>query len=125
MTMAIYRVTAKLVITLCVLSVAVAAQRRAVSSSVVINTEPKAIVWIDEIRRGTTDASGRIELKVVPGRHAVKVRANGFKEAAVPLIPGKRTLAAKLVRTTDQAELMFQQDEEAREKARDDAAKEE
>jgi len=125
MTMAIYRVTAKLVITLCVLSVAVAAQRRAVSSSVVINTEPNAIVWIDEIRRGTTDASGRIELKVLPGRHAVKVRANGFKEAGVPLLPGKRTLAVKLVRTTDQAELLFQQAEEAREKARDDAAKEE
>lgn len=125
MKMAIYKVTAKLVITLCVLSVTVVGQRRAASSSVVINTEPNAIVWIDEIRRGTTDASGRIELKVLPGRHAVKVRANGFKEAAVPLLPGKRTLAVKLVRTTDQAELLFQQAEEAREKARDDAAKEE
>ena len=125
MMMAIYKVTAKLVITLCVLSVAVAGQRRAVSSSVVINTEPNAIVWIDEIRRGNTDASGRIELKVLPGRHVVKVRANGFKEAAVPLLPGKRTLAVKLVRTTDQAELLFQQAEEAREKARDDAAREE
>ena len=125
MTMAIYKVTAKLVITLCVLSVAVAGQRRAVSSSLVINTEPNAIVWIDEIRRGTTDASGRIELKVSPGRHAVKVRANGFKEAAVPLLTGRRTLAVKLVRTTDQAELLFQQAEEAREKARDDAAREE
>lgn len=125
MTMANYKVTAKLVITLCVLSVAVVGQRRAASSSVVINTEPNAIVWIDEIRRGTTDAAGRIELKVSPGRHAVKVRANGFKEAAVPLLPGRRTLAVKLVRTTDQAELVFQQAEEAREKARDDAAREE
>lgn len=125
MTMAIYKVTAKLVITLCVLSVAVVGQRRAASSSVVINTEPNAIVWIDEIRRGTTDAAGRIELKVLSGRHAVKVRANGFKEAAVPLFPGRRTLAVKLVRTTDQAELAFQQAEEAREKARDDAAREE
>ncbi|HKO41714.1 MAG TPA: tetratricopeptide repeat protein [Pyrinomonadaceae bacterium] len=123
--MAIYKVSAKLVITLCVLSVAVVGQRRAVSSSVVINTEPNAIVWIDEIRRGTTDASGRIELKVLPGRHAVKVRANGFREAAAPLLPGRRTLAVKLVRTTDQAELLFQQAEEARDKARDDAAKEE
>ena len=123
--MAIYRVTARLVITLCVLSVAVVGQRRASSSSVVINTEPNAIVWIDEIRRGTTDASGRIELKVSPGRHAVKVRANGFKDAAAPLLPGRRTLAVKLVRTTDQAELLFQQAEEARDKARDDAAKEE
>ncbi|HKO62476.1 MAG TPA: tetratricopeptide repeat protein [Pyrinomonadaceae bacterium] len=122
--MAIYRVTAKLIISLCVLSVAVSGQRRAVSSSVVINTEPNAIVWIDEIRRGVTDAAGRIELKVVPGRHAVKVRANGFKEASAALLPGRRTLSVKLVRTTDQAELLFQQAEEAREKARDDAAKE-
>lgn len=123
--MAIYRGTAKLVITLCVLSVAVSGQRRATSSSVVVNTEPNAIVWVDEVRRGTTDASGRIELKVLPGRHTVKVRANGFKEAAVPLLAGKRTLAVKLVRTIDQAELLFQQAEEAREKARDDAAREE
>ena len=98
--MAIYKATVKLVITLCVLSVAVVGQSRAASSSVVINTEPNAIVWIDEIRRGTTDASGRIELKVLPGRHAVRVRANGFKEAAAVLLPGRRTLAVKLVRTT-------------------------
>lgn len=121
--MAIYKVTAKLIITLCVLSVAVMGQRRAASSSVVINTEPNAIVWIDEIRRGATDASGRIELKVSPGRHVVKVRANGFKEASVPLVAGRRTLAVKLVRTTDQAELSFQKAEEAREKARDDEAR--
>ena len=125
MKMAIYKATVKLVITLCVLSIVIVGQRRAASSSVIINTEPNAVVWIDEIRRGTTDASGRIELKVLPGRHAVRVRANGFKEAAVPLLPGRRTLAVKLVRTTDQAELLFQQAEEAREKARDDAAREE
>lgn len=123
--MAIYKAPVKLVITLCVLSIVIVGQRRAASSSVVINTEPNAIVWIDEIRRGTTDASGRIELKVLPGRHAVRVRANGFKEAAAALLPGRRTLAVKLARTTDQAELLFQQAEEAREKARDDAAREE
>lgn len=123
--MAIYKAPVKLVITLCVLSIVIVGQRRAASSSVIINTEPNAVVWIDEIRRGTTDASGRIELKVLPGRHAVRVRANGFKEAAAALLPGRRTLAVKLVRTTDQAELLFQQAEEAREKARDDAAREE
>ncbi|HEY5884430.1 MAG TPA: tetratricopeptide repeat protein [Pyrinomonadaceae bacterium] len=123
--MKFYKVTAKLIIGLCVLSFTAAGQRRPASSSVVINTEPNAIVWIDEIRRGNTDASGRIELKVLPGRHVVKVRASGFKESSVPLVAGRRTLAVKLVRTTDQAELLFQQAEEAREKARDDAAKEE
>ena len=91
---------------------------------VTITTEPNAIIWIDEIRRGTTDASGKLSLtKVSAGRHTVRVRASGFKETAVPLLPGRRTLAVKLVTTTDQAELLFQQAETAREKARDDAAR--
>ena len=64
----------------------------------VITTEPNAIVWIDEIRRGTADASGKLSLtKVSPGRHTVRVRASGFKETSVPLAPGRRTLAVKLV----------------------------
>ena len=90
-------------------------------TALTITTEPNAIVWIDEIRRGTTDASGKLALtKVSPGRHSVRVRATGFKEVSVPLLPGRRTLDVKLVRTTDEAELLFQQAESAREKARDD-----
>ena len=129
MTISAHKVIARLTIALCVMSVAVAGQRRpattAGASTFVINTEPNAIVWIDEIRRGTTDAAGRIELKASPGRHAVRVRAGGFKEVTVPLLAGRRTLSVKLVRTTDQAELLFQRAEEARDKARDDAAKQE
>jgi len=90
----------------------------------VITSEPNAIIWIDEIRRGTTDASGRLSLtKVSAARHTVRVRADGFKETSVALAPGRRSLAVKLVPTTDQAELLFQQAEAAREKARDDAAR--
>jgi tetratricopeptide (TPR) repeat protein len=86
-----------------------------------ITTEPNAIVWIDEIRRGTTDASGKLSIaKVSAGRHSVRVRASGFKETVTPLLPGRRVLAVKLVRTTDEAELLFQEAETAREKARDD-----
>ena len=92
-------------------------------SSVVLTSEPNAIVWIDEIRRGVTDTSGRIELKTSTGRHTVRVRAMGFKEAAVPLVAARRGMAVKLVRTNDQAELAFQQAEDAREKARDDEAR--
>ena len=89
----------------------------------VITTEPNAIVWIDDIRRGTADASGKLSLaKVSPGRHTVRVRASGFKETSVALAPGRRSLAVKLLQTTDQAELLFQQAEIAREKARDEAA---
>lgn len=106
---------------LALLTVAAHAQQAALT----ITTEPNAIVWIDEIRRGTTDASGKLLLtKLSPGRHTVRVRANNFKEATAALLPGRRTLAVKLVGTSDPAVLMFQQAETAREKARDDATRE-
>src|SRR6185503_205425 len=92
---------------------------------VVITSEPNAIVWIDEIRRGTTDASGKLSVtKVAPRRHTVRVRATGFKETTAVLLPGRRSLAVKLVATTDEAELTFQKAENAREQARDDDARE-
>lgn len=100
------------------------AQTRA-TGSLTITTEPNAIVWVDEIRRGVTDSTGRLEVaKVSGGRHVVRIRAMGFKEATVAAVPGKRSLAVKLLKSTDQAELLFQQAEEAREKSRDDAARE-
>ena len=92
-------------------------------TALTISTEPNAVVWIDEIRRGTTDASGKLSIaKVSAGRHSVRVRAAGFKETVTPLLPGRRALDVKLVRTTDQAELLFQEAETAREQARDDPA---
>src|SRR5262249_30660180 len=92
-------------------------------TALTITTEPNAIVWIDDIRRGNTDASGKLILnKVSAGRHSVRVRANGFKETVTPLLPGGRALAVKLLTTTDEAELKFQEAEAARETARDDAS---
>jgi len=86
-------------------------------ASLTITSEPNAVVWIDEIRRGMTDASGKLTLnKVSAGRHSVRVRANGFKETTAALLPGRRALAVKLVATTDPAELKFQEAETAREK---------
>jgi tetratricopeptide (TPR) repeat protein len=92
-------------------------------TSLTITTEPNAIVWIDDIRRGTTDASGKLTLtKVSAARHSVRVRADGFKETTAALLPGRRALTVKLVPTTDPAELKFQEAEAAREKARDEAS---
>lgn len=106
---------------LLVFSVAIFAQPAALT----ITTEPNAIVWIDDIRRGSTDASGKLALtKISAGRHTVRVRANGFKESTTPLLPGRRAVTVKLLPTTDQAELLFQQAETARDQARDDAARE-
>lgn len=112
----------KVVITLTVLlflAPAINAQQQ-----LVITTEPNAIVWIDDVRRGTTDASGKLTVtKVSPRRHTVRVRANGFKETSVPLVAGRRAISVKLAPTTNEAELTFQKAETARDTARDDAAR--
>lgn len=97
------------------------------SKSVTVRTEPNAIVWMDEVRRGTTDTEGKLLIKnVSAGRRVLRVRAGGFKEASVTLAPAQRgEVQVRLVRTTDEAELLFQQAEAAREKARDEAARKE
>jgi hypothetical protein len=75
---------------------------RPIAASLIITTEPNAIIWIDDIRRGVTDASGTLELKKISaGRHTLRVRAMGFKEVTMPLLAGRRSLAVKLVKTTD------------------------
>lgn len=98
---------------------------QASAKSIVVRTEPKAGVWLDEVRRGVTDDEGKLNLvKVSAGRHTLRVRARGFKEATIQLAPARRgTIEVRLVRTTDEAELLFQQAEEARESARDEEAR--
>ena len=72
-----------------------------------------------------TGSEGRLEmLKVSPGAHTLRVRANGFKEATMPIGAAQRgEIKVRLLRTTDQAELTFQQAEIARETAKDEAAR--
>ena len=107
---------------LCLLGLALAVHAQ--PAALTITTEPNAAIWVDEVRRGNTDASGKLALtRLSPGRHTVRVRANGFKETTAALLPGRRTLAVKLLPTTDKAELLFQQAETAREQARDDDAR--
>lgn len=98
---------------------------QASSRPITVRTEPKAVVWLDEIRRGVTDDSGSLTIaKVSAGRHTLRVRARGFREASVAVAPARRgAIDVKLLRTTDEAELTFQEAEEAREKARDDDAR--
>jgi tetratricopeptide (TPR) repeat protein len=108
------------------------AQQRAKQTSIpnlartlTIATEPDAVVWLDEIRRGTTDQTGKLVLlKVSSGGHALRVRAIGFKEVTTPVLRGQRgEIRQRLVRSTDEAELAFQQAEVAREQAKDDQAR--
>jgi len=81
-------------------------------------------VWIDDVRRGTTDGSGKLTLtKISPGRHSLRVRADGFNEVTRPLL-STGSVIVKLVKTKDPAELLFQQAEAAREKAKDEDERE-
>ena len=119
---------AALFISVC--GVAVLAQRKPIPApnsgrALTIVTEPNAIIWLDEIRRGTTDASGKLSLaQVSSSAHLLRVRAGGFKEVAMPLPPPQRgEIRVRLVRTNDDAELTFQQADAARETAKDDQSR--
>ncbi|MFL6255970.1 MAG: tetratricopeptide repeat protein [Pyrinomonadaceae bacterium] len=94
------------------------------SSSIInIVTEPGAVVWVDEVRRGVVDARSMLQLKLTPGRHTLRVRAKGFAERTLDLSPTERGgTTIPLTQTTDEAELAFQQAEEAREQGNNAAA---
>ena len=100
-------------------------QRATTPRMLTIVSEPNAVVWIDEVRRGVTDARGRLaDLKINTGAHSLRLRADGFKQVTMSVPATQRgELKVNLIRTTDRAELLFQQAETARETARDDAAR--
>ncbi|MEP6789224.1 MAG: tetratricopeptide repeat protein [Acidobacteriota bacterium] len=81
--------------------------------SITVATEPGAAVWIDGVRYGTTDKSGRFEIKTVAtGAHTLRLRADGFKERSQPLNAiQKGEIKIDLVKTTDEAELAYQEAE--------------
>ncbi len=77
--------------------------------SVVITTEPAATVWVNGIRYGATGDDGRLTVKLAgAARVTARVRAYGFKEATAPITPTAKVLAVTLTKTTDEAELAFQ-----------------
>lgn len=89
--------------------VSVAAQTRAIS----VITEPNAVVWIDGVKYGKTDESGKLGISAVsPGAHTIRVRAGGFKEISRPLPAAQKgEVKIALAKTTDEAELAFQEAE--------------
>jgi len=102
-----------------------AANNASSARTLIVVAEPNAIVWLDEIRRGTTDQAGKLALsRISSGQHSLRVRAAGFKEMTVPVLAAQQgEISVRLLRTTDEAELTFQQAETARETARDDEAR--
>lgn len=81
-----------------------------------VASEPKATVWLDEVRRGATDDGGKLKIeKVAAGSHVLRIRAAGFAEKTQPVSAiqsGEIKIA--LVETTDEAELKFQEAEQLR-----------
>src|SRR6266487_1801992 len=64
-----------------------ATNARTTPAVLTITAEPNATVWIDDVRRGTIDGSGKLILtKISPGRHSLRVRADGFNEVTRPLL---------------------------------------
>ena len=114
-----------IVLLLALTTIESSAQTATTTRNLTIVSEPGAVVWVDEIRRGATDSGGRLaDLKINAGAHSLRVRADGFKQATMSVPANQHgELKVTLVRTTDRAELLFQQAEKARETARDDAAR--
>lgn len=80
---------------------------------ITVVTEPNAIVWIDDIKRGETDETGKLVVKPVRlGNRKMRVRADGFKEVSTTLKAiQKGEVKVPLVKTTDEAELTYQKAE--------------
>jgi tetratricopeptide (TPR) repeat protein len=80
--------------------------------TVTVVTEPNSTVWVDDIRRGATDAEGKLAIKFVSaGAKKIRVRAYSFKETTQSLLPTQNQININLVKTDDQAEIAFQEAE--------------
>ncbi|MGD9562054.1 MAG: tetratricopeptide repeat protein [Pyrinomonadaceae bacterium] len=78
--------------------------------SISISSQPNAKVWINGVLYGTTSKTGTLGIKTVsPGRKSIRVRADGFKEAQKILRSTQSgPISIPLTKTTDEAELTFQ-----------------
>lgn len=78
-----------------------------------IVTEPGAAVWIDGVLYGKTDKEGSLAVRTISvGTLTLRVRADGFREKLQPLTATQKgEIKITLVKTTDEAELTFQEAE--------------
>ncbi len=77
--------------------------------SITVVTEPSAAVWIDGVNYGRISKDGSLTIKIAAGAHSLHVRADGFKEKSQPLTAVQKSeVKVALVKTTDEAELAFQ-----------------
>lgn len=81
--------------------------------TITVITEPNAVVWLNNVRFGTTGKDGKLNIKTVSaGKHSLRVRADGFKEISQPLTAAQKgDITVKLTKTIDEAELAYQEAE--------------
>src|SRR5258708_30655320 len=77
---------------------------------ITITSEPGAIVWIDDVRYGTTGKDGKLTVKTVArGAHTLRLRADGFKEITRTVTAAQKgEISIPLTKTEDRAELAYQ-----------------
>lgn len=87
--------------------------QKAATREITVITEPNAAVWLDDLLRGKTDENGKLIVKpITAGAHKIRVRADGFKEISQNLLAAQKgEVKISLVKTTDEAELAFQEAE--------------
>lgn len=81
--------------------------------TITVVTEPGASVYVGGVLYGKTGEDGRLSIRTVaPGQRTIRVRAAGFSEATKTLTPTlKGNVAITLTKTTNAAELAFQEGE--------------
>lgn len=89
-----------------------------------VTTQPDTTVWIDGVRYGKTSADGKLDVKTLPaGAHTLRLRCDGYKEKSQALTAAQKgEIKIDLVRTTDEAELAFQEAERLTASDREKAA---
>lgn len=114
------------VIFVAAISASVLAQAKSASSfrSITVVTSPGTKLWIDGVYYGKADATGKLTVNTVAaGGHSLRFRADGFKERTQPLTAVQRgEIRVEMVKTTDPAELAFQEAERLLSVDRDKAA---
>ncbi|MCZ2390282.1 MAG: tetratricopeptide repeat protein [Acidobacteria bacterium] len=92
---------------ICALSIGAFAQAR----SITVKTEPNTQVFVDGVLYGRTGEDGTLKIrKLSAENHTLKLRSDGFKEKSQRLSPAiKGEVSVSLARTTDKAELKFQE----------------
>ncbi|MEP6945596.1 MAG: tetratricopeptide repeat protein [Acidobacteriota bacterium] len=89
------------------------AESSVVDRTITIETEPRASIWIDGVLFGKTDDAGQLKIRTVAsGSHSVRLRADGFKETSHTLTAAEKgDIKIAMQKTTDAAELAFQEAE--------------